>query len=121
MTQITTWGIVGLLGALLLSSGYAYIEREGRIAAVARAVEAEATAKQRGAQIASLGEELIAARRRNTQTEGIRRNVVAAPNSRACVDSPPIRAALRGPGPSGNVRRRLADQVAPRVLWRRPA
>ena len=96
MNQITLWGIVGLLVALLATSGYAYVEREQRIAAVERAAQAEATTASLRVGLESLREEIQAAEQRRRANERIRRDVASAPDTRACADSPAVRAALRG-------------------------
>lgn len=102
MGNLKLYAIIGLGVLLFASTGYAYIEREGRLAAAERARQAEAQVASKDKQITQLAEEARAARQRAARFERIRRDVVEAPDSRACADSAPVRAALRGLRPPGN-------------------
>jgi multidrug resistance efflux pump len=94
--KFALYGMLGLGALLFVSTAYAYVERERRQAAQTRAEIAEAQAQSRERAMEALQAEVRAARERAARYERIRQDVAVSPNSRACVDSPAVRAALRG-------------------------
>lgn len=91
-----------VFGALV---GWAKAEQSWRHAAELRAAQAEAAVAGRDLAIAVLERVGAAAEARAASFNAIRRTVDAAPTSRACADSPAVRAALAGlrdrPGAAG--------------------
>jgi type VI protein secretion system component VasK len=113
--QFKLYAIIGLGVLLFATTGYAYVERERRQAAQARATHAEAVAASKDRALEVLQEEVRAAQARARRFERIRQDVVSAPDSRVCAESPAVRAALRGlfpndgaPGGAGGADRTAA-------------
>jgi hypothetical protein len=80
-------------------------EQQARAAAVVARATAESHARAVEAGALALSRAVAEERARADRAEQIRRTVRAAPDSRACADSLPVRAALdglrRGPGAAG--------------------
>lgn len=103
--NVKLWGIgAGILGAVMLA-GFGVIQWQGRkidhLMRVAqdqqkRAERAEATINERDQSIGALEQAIRDSRERTARYEGARRSVAGAASTRACVDSPGVRAALDG-------------------------
>ena len=107
MTNLKLYAIIALGALLFTSTGYAYIQRERAQAAELRAATLSKQVESKDRAIAALEQEAAAARARARRLERVRQDVVSTPDSRACADSPAVRAALRGlfpgvVGPAGD-------------------
>ena len=89
--------IIITLGVMLFASvGYAWVERGARQAAQERVELLTKQVESKERALAEVQAEARAAQARARRFERIRQDVASAPNSRACAESPAVRAALRG-------------------------
>ena len=94
--NIKLYIIITLGGLLFASAGYAWIERGARQAAQARVEILTKQIESKERALAEVQAEARAAQARARRFERIRQDVASATDSRACAESPAVRAALRG-------------------------
>lgn len=94
LSPITRWLAVG--AALAVMFGAWRVEAARRDAADLRASAAELAVKGRDLAIAALERQAAEATARAARIQSVRRAVDASPVTRACADSPAIRAVLHG-------------------------
>ncbi|MBW6400758.1 hypothetical protein KPL78_23055 [Roseomonas sp. HJA6] len=94
LSPLARWAALGVV--LVGLAGWGWIERAGRISADLRTAAAEAAVQGRDLAIAALERQATDAAERAARMQTVRRAVDAAPVTRACVDSPAMRAVLRG-------------------------